>query len=75
MCIKKFLENRTFTVKIDGFVTINYEITARVQQDAVLSPILFSININYIPINYNRIKEYSRISTVSRTVEKKINKD
>jgi hypothetical protein len=50
MIIKKFLENRTFVVKIDGTESGIYFIFCGIPQGGVLSPTLFSIFINDIPM-------------------------
>jgi hypothetical protein len=53
--IKNFLENRMFKVKINDTFSQEYLINARVPQGADLSPILFSIFINDIPILHKKI--------------------
>ena len=48
--IASFLENRTFTVKIDGKESGYYIIICGVPQGGVLSPTLFSVYVNNIPL-------------------------
>ena len=48
--IEAFLENRTFTVKIEGKESGHYIIVCGVPQGGVLSPTLFSVYVNNIPI-------------------------
>ena len=50
LIIKSFLEGRTFTVKIDGKESGTFIILCGVPQGGVLSPTLFSIYINNIPL-------------------------
>ena len=48
--IKSFLDNRTFVVKVDGKESAIHFILCGVPQGGVLSPTLFSIYINNIPL-------------------------
>ena len=57
--IKNFLENRVFRVKVNNSFSQAYEISAGVPQGAALSPILFSIFINDIPVLHNKNRDYS----------------
>ena len=50
LIIKSFLESRTFNVKIDGKESGTFIILCGVPQGGVLSPTLFSIFINNIPL-------------------------
>ncbi len=53
MLINNYLKNRHFKIRINDIVTDNFKIQCGVPQGGVLSPILFSIFINDIPINQN----------------------
>ena len=57
--IKDFLSNRYFKVRINDILSEKTEIRAGVPQGAVLSPTLFSIFINDIPIQSKKNKDYS----------------
>ena len=51
--ILNFLSDRTFVVKEDGMFSTIYKITCGVPQGGVLSPTLFQIFINDIPMSLN----------------------
>ena len=57
--LKFFLTNRSFKVKVGEYITNLMDITCGVPQGACLSPILFSVFINDIPINENKHNDYS----------------
>lgn len=57
--IQNFLNNRKFYIKIDNSRSDLYNIEAGVPQGAVLSPILFNIFINDIPLENSKNKSYS----------------
>ncbi len=57
--IKDFLDNRLLAVSIGLFISEKLMIQAGVPQGAVLSPSLFSIFNNDIPVKYSKNKLYS----------------
>lgn len=57
--IINFLQGRSFTVKVGAYESKRRSITCGVPQGAVLSPTLFSIFINDMPMKYRKNKEYT----------------
>jgi hypothetical protein len=57
--IKEFLSNRSFSVKINNYSSEPHPISTGVPQGAVLSPVLFSIFINDIPLQHSKNRKYS----------------
>ena len=54
--IQDFLKDTTFSVKMDDYETQMYSISCGVPQGAFMSPTLFSIYINDIPVRYDNRK-------------------
>jgi hypothetical protein len=59
--MKAFLSDRSFKVKVNGQYSWEYPILAGVPQCSEISPLLFSIFINDMPINNKKNIEYSLI--------------
>ena len=57
--IKEFLSHRKFRVKLNSYFTKSYDITCGIPQGAVLSPLLFSIFINDVPLYNNQKTKHS----------------
>ena len=57
--VKNFLQNRVFKVKLNGVFSEPKLLLAGVPQGSVISPILFSIFINDIPLLFSRQTCYS----------------
>lgn len=57
--VRSFLLNRSFSVKLNNYVSKPAPITTGVPQGAVLSPVLFSIFINDVPLNHSKNRKYS----------------
>jgi hypothetical protein len=54
-----YLKERNFIVKVDDFISEKKIIKCGAPQGAVLSPTLFSIYINDVPVMFNRNKSYT----------------
>ena len=52
-----FLKDRSFSVKINGIMSIEYQIETGVPKGGVLSPILFSIFINDIIFSETKFRK------------------
>ena len=57
--IADYLENRSFIIKIHNFSSFPRNIEAGVLQGSVLSPALFSIFINDIPVKNKEAYEHT----------------
>jgi hypothetical protein len=51
--------NRKFKIKVNSFTSVPYEIKCGVPQGAVLSPLIFSISINDVPLYSNNKNKHS----------------